>query len=234
MTPHINCQPEDFAPTVIMPGDPQRSKLIAEKYLSGARLVNDVRGVQGYTGFYKDQRISVMASGMGGPSMGIYSHELFAEMQVERIIRVGTMGALVPHLKLGDIALAQAACYNSSFISQFKLNGCYSPIADFKLLRRAAAIAEEKGYNYRVGNILTSDYFYNFSQDTTQWATLGVIGVEMETAILYTNAALHGKQALAVLTVSDSVCGTEILSPEERVSSLDRAIRLALDTGISA
>ena len=188
MTPHINCHPEDFAPTVIMPGDPQRSKLIAENYLTDARLVNDVRGIQGYTGFYQGQRISVMASGMGGPSMGIYSHELFTAMKVERIIRVGTMGALIPNLKLGDIALAQAACYNSSFISQFKLNGCYSPIASFKLLRQAVSKAEELGFSYQVGNILTSDYFYNFSQDTVQWATLGVIGVEMETAILYTNS----------------------------------------------
>lgn len=228
MTPHIACEPQDLASTLIMPGDPKRSQRIAREYLADAKLVNDVRGVQGYTGKFNGHSVSVMASGMGGPSMGIYSHELFAFLGVKTIIRVGTMGALDPNLKLGDVVLAQAASYNSNFMSQFRMNGTFSPIADFELLMQAFKNAESMNIPCIVGNILTSDYFYNFSNDTADWAKVGVLGVEMETAILYANAAIHKRRALSILTVSDSVNCEEMLTPEERENNLDKAIRLAL------
>lgn len=226
-TPHISCQPQDFAPTVIMPGDPKRSEFIAKNYLTNAKLVNDVRGIQGYTGTYKGKPISVMASGMGGPSMGIYSHELFAFMNVQRIIRVGTMSTFDESLRVGDIVLAEGACYNSNFMSQFQLNGCFAPIADFQLLRQAAEFAETKGLNYKVGNVLTSDFFYSCTSVRPAWKRLHVLGAEMETAILYANAALHQRQALSILTISEDNQGGS-LTPEEREAKLNDAIEMAL------
>ncbi len=227
-TPHISSQPGDFAPTVIMPGDPMRSQRIAQSFLSEAKLVNNVRGIQGYTGTYAGRPVSVMASGMGGPSMGIYSHELFAFYGVKTIIRVGTAGGLLPEMKLGDVIIAQAACTNSNFVSQFKLNGTFSPIADFDLLCQAAQLAKERHLNYRVGNVITSDYFYNLLNETADWAKLGVLGCEMETAILYTNAALHKARALSMLTVSDTCDCQEMMTPAEREQKLDDVIELAL------
>ena len=228
-TPHIHSRPEQFAPTVLMPGDPLRSRYIAENYLENAELVNDVRSVQGYTGFYKGKRVSVMASGMGGPSMGIYSHELFAYMGVERIIRIGTCGGMRTDLKLGDVILAQGCCTNSNFISQFQLNGTFAPLADFGLLSKAYQLCQEKKLSAHVGNILTSDYFYDASNGYEKWIKLGILACEMEGAILYTNAALHGKKALTILTVSEVIGQSEILTTEQRQTSLKNMLELALD-----
>lgn len=239
-TPHIGAEKGDFADTVLMPGDPCRSQLIAEKFLDSARLVNDVRGIKGYTGLYKGQKISVMASGMGMPSMGIYSYELFNFFGVENIIRVGSAGSYNADVKLRDIVLAQAACTDSNFVKQFGLPGDFSPIADFGLLTKAVAKAESLGINYHVGNILSSDRFYgdseglpDWKQPAALWAKMGVLAVEMEAAALYMNAARAGKRALCICTVSDSLITGEATTAEERQNSFTDMIRLALETAVS-
>ena len=188
-----------------------------------------MRGVEGYTGLYKGKRVSVMASGMGGPSMGIYSHELLAMMGVERLIRIGTCFGLQPNMRLGSIVLAQGCSTNSNFVSQFRLTGSFAPLANFQLLTKAYQRAQELGIEVQVGNVLTSDYFYNAHPDYQDWASLGVLACEMEAAILYTNAALHGKEALAILTVSDLLGCPEIMSALERQTTLRQMIELALD-----
>lgn len=239
-TPHIAANKGDFADTVLMPGDPLRSRLIAESFLSDARLVNDVRGVQGYTGLYKGKKISVMASGMGMPSMGIYSYELFNFFGVENIIRVGSAGSYNTDVKLRDIVLAQAACTDSNFVKQFGLPGDFSPIADFGLLTKAVAKAESLGLTCHVGNILSSDRFYgdseglpDWKQPVALWAKMGVLAVEMEAAALYMNAARAGKRALCICTVSDSLITGEATTAEERQNSFTDMIRLALETAVS-
>lgn len=239
-TPHISAQKGDFADTVLMPGDPLRSRFIAESFLNNARLVNDVRGVQGYTGAYKGKKISVMASGMGMPSIGIYSYELFKFFGVENIIRVGSAGSYRREVKLRDIVLAQAACTDSNFVKQFGLPGDFSPIADFGLLTKAAAKAQGMGLNYHVGNILSSDRFYgdssglpDWKQPVALWAKMGVLAVEMEAAALYMNAARYGKHALCICTVSDSLITGEATTAEERQNSFTDMIRLALETAVS-
>lgn len=233
-TPHINAVPEDFAKTVLMPGDPKRSRFIAENFLSGAKLVNDVRGIGGYTGFYKQKRVSVMASGMGMPSMGIYSYELFNFFGVENIIRVGTAGAINKDVHVRDIVLAMGACTNSNYCSQFELNGSFAPIADFSLLSRAAGICRDKNLAFHVGNVITSDTFYCAQTDMNKkWADMGVLAVEMETAALYINAARARKRALALFTVSDSLVTGEQTTADERQSSFTDMIELALETAVS-
>ena len=239
-TPHIGAEKGDFADTVLMPGDPYRSQLIAEKFLNSARLVNDVRGVKGYTGLYKGQKISVMASGMGMPSMGIYSYELFNFFGVENIIRVGSAGSYRADVKLRDIVLGQAACTDSNFVKQFGLPGDFSPIADFGLLTKAVSKAESLGFTYHVGNILSSDRFYgdseglpDWKQPVSLWSKMGVLAVEMEAAALYMNAARAGKRALSICTVSDSLITGESTSAEERQNSFTNMIRLALETAVS-
>lgn len=239
-TPHIGAEKGDFADTVLMPGDPYRSQLIAEKFLDSARLVNDVRGVKGYTGLYKGKKISVMASGMGMPSMGIYSYELFNFFGVENIIRVGSAGSYRADVKLRDIVLGQAACTDSNFVKQFGLPGDFSPIADFGLLTKAVSKAESLGFTYHVGNILSSDRFYSDSeglpdwkQPVSLWSKMGVLAVEMEAAALYMNAARAGKRALSICTVSDSLITGESTSAEERQNSFTNMIRLALETAVS-
>ena len=177
LTPHIGCTPEDFAKTVLMPGDPLRAKMIAETYLTDAKLVNNIRGIQGYTGYYKGKRVSVMASGMGMPSIGIYSYELYNVFNVESIIRVGSAGGLNRSLKLFDIVIAQGACTNSNYAHNFALPGTFAPIADFGLLRKAAENCESKGLPYKVGNILSSDTFYNDAVDQGAWTKIGVLAV---------------------------------------------------------
>lgn len=201
LTPHIGCTPEDFAKTVLMPGDPLRAKMIAETYLTDAKLVNNIRGIQGYTGYYKGKRVSVMASGMGMPSIGIYSYELYNVFNVESIIRVGSAGGLNRSLKLFDIVIAQGACTNSNYAHNFALPGIFAPIADFGLLRKAAENCESKGLPYKVGNILSSDTFYNDAVDQGAWTKMGVLAVEMESAALYMNAARAGKKALCICTI---------------------------------
>lgn len=236
-TPHICAEKGDFADTVLMPGDPYRSQLIAENFLSNPRLVNDVRGVKGYTGLYKGKKISVMASGMGMPSIGIYSYELFNFFGVEKIIRVGSAGSYREDVKLRDIVLGQAACTDSSFVKQFGLPGDFAPIADFGLLTKAVSTANKLGLTCHVGNILSSDRFYGDSeglpewkQPAALWAKMGVLAVEMEAAALYMNAARAGKRALCICTVSDSLITGEATTADERQNSFTDMIRLALET----
>ena len=232
-TPHINAKEGDFAKTVLMPGDPLRSKFIAETYLEDRRLVNDVRGVQGYTGTYKGVPVSVMASGMGMPSIGIYSYELFNFYGVENILRVGSAGAISEKLKVRDIVLGQGACTNSSFGDQFGFRGHFAPIADFGLLRCAAQIAEERGLRYAVGNLLSSDTFYDDDPTaSSKWMKLGVMAIEMEAAALYYNAARSGKKALAVCTISDHILTGEETTAEERQVSFTQMMELALEVAV--
>lgn len=239
-TPHIGAEKGDFADTVLMPGDPCRSKLIAESFLSDARLVNDVRGVKGYTGLYKGRKISVMASGMGMPSIGIYSYELFNFFGVENIIRVGSAGSYREEVKLRDIVLAQAACTDSAYAGQFGLPGDFAPIADFGLLTKAAEKARTMGLDCHIGNILSSDRFYGDSKGLPDWhkpvalwSKMGVLAVEMEAAALYMNAARAGRRALCICTVSDSLITGEATTAEERQNSFTDMIRLALETAVS-
>lgn len=229
-TPHISAKYGDFAKTVLMPGDPLRAEFIAKTYLENAVLVNDVRGVHGYTGYYKGKRISVMASGMGQPSIGIYSYELFNFYGVETIIRVGSCGGFSPELHARDIIIAMGACTNGNYASQYNLPGTFAPIADFDMVRRAVDECEKMGVNYRVGNILSSDMFYDDANSGMQWAKMNVLGVEMESAALYCNAARAGKKALCICTVSDSfVYPEENTTAEERQNSFTKMMEIALN-----
>lgn len=233
-TPHIDAAPEDFAKTVLMPGDPLRAQFIAKEYLQNAKMVNNVRGVQGYTGEYRGVRVSVMASGMGMPSIGIYSYELFSFFGVENIIRVGTAGGISPEVKVRDIVLAMGACTNSRYASQYGLPGTFAPTASFPLLRVAVDCADKLGVPYHVGSCLSSDTFYCDDETATEkWAKMGVLCVEMEAAALYMNAARCGKNALALFTVSDHIQTGEATSAEERQTSFTAMMELALDTAIA-
>lgn len=227
-TPHNSAQKGQIAPLVLMPGDPLRSKFIAENFLEEPVLFNDVRLAQGYTGRYHGQKVSVMASGMGMPSIGIHAYELYHFYDVESIIRVGSAGALQKDLKLFDVVLAQGACTDSNFQSQFALPGTFAPIADYSLLERAQKVAEERGLRYRVGNVLSSDFFYRATSSALDFAKMGVLAVEMETAALYLTAAAAGKKALSVLTISDSLVSGEETTSDEREKSFVEMISLAL------
>ena len=231
-TPHNEAARGDFAPTVLMPGDPLRARFIAETFLEDARLVNNVRGVQGWTGTYQGVPVSTMASGMGIPSMGIYSHELFHVYGVENIIRVGTTGALSANLKLRDLVIAQGACTDSNFAHHLGLPGTFAPIADFTLLETAVAAARERGMEPPVGNILSSDVFYFKKGGGLEWADLGVLAIDMETAGLYATAAEAGKRALTICTVTDNLVTGEALPPAERQSSLNEMMEVALETAL--
>lgn len=229
-TPHITAKAGDFAETVLMPGDPLRAKYIAETYLEDAVLVNNVRGVNGYTGYYKGKRVSVMASGMGQPSIGIYSYELFNFYGVKNIIRVGSCGSFHPDLHARDIVIAQGACTNGNYAMQYQLPGTFAPIASFDLLRRAVDVCEAKGLKYMVGNIFSSDTFYDDANSGMDWAKMGVLGVEMESAALYCNAARAGKNALCICTVSDSfLYPEENTTAEERQNSFTQMMEVALE-----
>jgi len=230
-TPHINAQKDAFAKTVLMPGDPLRAKYIAETYLDEPTLVTDVRNMLGFTGTYKGRKISVMGSGMGQPSIGIYSYELFTEYDVDNIIRIGSCGAYREEVKVRDIILVQGASTESNFVHQYNLPGHYAPLADWQLLRQAVKIAEEQGKSYHVGNILSSDVFYNANNPEAMksWAAMGILGVEMEAAALFMNAAKLNKKALAILTVSDSLITGEETTPEERQTSFTDMMEIALE-----
>ena len=229
-TPHIAAKKGDFAQTVLMPGDPLRAKFIAENFLDKTRLVNNLRGIQGYTGYYKNKRVSVMASGMGQPSLGIYSYELFNFYDVENIIRVGSCGCFDKDLHVRDLILAMGACTNGNYAAQYNLPGTFCPIADFGLLKKAASECEKKTLNYKVGNVLSSDMFYDDADSGMLWTKMGVLGVEMDAAALYMNAARAGKKALAVLSVSDSfVHKEENLSGDEREKSFTDMMKVALE-----
>jgi purine-nucleoside phosphorylase len=229
-TPHIHAKVGDFAKTVLMPGDPLRAKFIAETYLKDAQLVNTVRNVFAYTGTYQGKRVSVMASGMGMPSMGIYSWELYKEFGVETIIRVGTTGAYQKEIKLFDILIAQGASTDSNWSSQFPIKGAtFSALGSYELIEKAVRDCQAKKLPYRVGNVLSSDVFYDADPNKWKaWADLGVLGVEMEAYALYSNAARLGKKALAIMTVSDSFHYHEILTPEQREKGLKQMLEVAL------
>jgi len=233
-TPHINAKPGDFGKTVLMPGDPLRAKFIAENFLENPVLVNNVRGVQGYTGTYKGVKVSVMASGMGMPSIGIYSWELYNVFGVENILRVGSTGSLREDVKIRDIVFGMGASTNSNFARQYNLPGTFAPIADYDLLSTAIEAAKKVGVNYHVGNVLSSDTFYDAQSDANaKWQSMGVMAIEMEAAALYMNAAYAGKRALAILTVSDSIVTGEATTAEERQNSFTQMMQVALDTAVA-
>ena len=232
-TPHINAKDGAFAKVVLMPGDPVRAKWIADTFLVDIEQVTDVRGILGFTGYTKSgKRISVMASGMGMPSIGIYSFELFSGYGVETIIRVGTCGSYQPYINLKDVIICTAASTDSNWIGQFKVNGMYSPAADLDLLVTAREEAIKRGLKYHAGNILSADVFYDFDPEMWKtWAKLGVLGVEMESFALYCNAARLGKRALCLLTVTDSfIKHDKKLTSEERATGLKEMIELAIAT----
>ena len=230
-TPHIAATEKDsFAKTVLMPGDPLRAKYIAEKYLENAVLVNNTRGVQGYTGYYNGKRVSVMASGMGMPSIGIYSYELFIFYDVETIIRVGSAGAISPELKIRDVVFGMGACTNSSYAKQYRLPGDFAPIADYKTLQRAVEAAEKLGVTPHIGNLLSSDTFYDDANSLADWQKMGVLAIEMECAALYMNAARAGKKALAICTISDCpITSGEECTAQEREQTFNKMIEIALE-----
>lgn len=237
-TPHINAVPEDFAKTVLMPGDPLRAKFIAETYLENPKLVNSVRGINGYTGKYKGVPVSVMASGMGMPSIGIYSYELFNFFGVENIIRVGSAGGMTEKVNVNDIVIGMGACTDSAYAKSFDIPGTFAPIADYYMLNTCVNIGKEMGVAVKVGNVLSSDVFYKDEAhqegsgltNRERWAKMGVLAEEMEAAALYMNAARAGKRGLCVCTVSDNLVTNEHLTAEERRISFNTMITLALET----
>lgn len=227
-TPHNSANIDDFAKTVLMPGDPLRAKFIAENFLEDPVLVNGVRGINGYTGMYNGKIVSVMASGMGIPSIGIYSYELFNFYNVENIIRIGSAGAISDEVNLRDIVIGQGACTNSNYASQFNLPGTYAPIASYKLLKQAVDFAQDAGVNYKVGNLFSSDTFYDDAASLSDWRKMGVLAVEMESAALYMNAARAGKNALCICTISDCPFTGESCTAEERQNSFTDMMEIAL------
>lgn len=232
-TPHNNALNGQIAETVLMPGDPLRAKFIAENFLTDAECVNTLRNALGFTGTYKGEKITVQASGMGIPSMCIYSYELFTQYGVENIIRIGTAGGLAPQVNLKDVVIAMGACTNSNYASQYGLRGSFAPIASYKLLEKAVAKSKELGLNCHVGNILTSDTFYDDNPEFEKWIKMGVLAVEMETAGLYMNASRLGKNALCITTVSDCPLRNLSTSAEERQTSFTDMMELALETAVS-
>lgn len=227
-TPHNSANIDDFAKTVLMPGDPLRAKFIAENFLEDPVLVNGVRGINGYTGMYNGKIVSVMASGMGIPSIGIYSYELFNFYNVENIIRIGSAGAISDEVNLRDIVIGQGACTNSNYASQFNLPGTYAPIASYKLMKQAVDFAQDAGVNYKVGNLFSSDTFYDDAASLSDWRKMGVLAVEMESAALYMNAARAGKNALCICTISDCPFTGESCTAEERQNTFTDMMEIAL------
>lgn len=231
-TPHIEAKAGDFAPTVLMPGDPLRAKVLADTYLTGVRQVNGVRGMLGFTGLYKGTPLSVMGSGMGMPSMGIYSYELFHFYGVENIIRIGSAGAIAEDVALYDVVIGMGACTNSAYADQYGLPGRFAPIASFSLLERAVEAARSLRIPVKVGNLYSSDTFYDESASLKSWRKMGVLAVEMEAAALYMNAARAGKSALAICTISDCPLTGEATTAEERQNSFNRMMEVALETAL--
>ena len=235
-TPHISALPGDFGKTVLMPGDPLRAKFIAENFLENPVLVNNVRNVQGYTGYYKGVKVSVMASGMGMPAIGIYSHELYNGYGVENIIRVGSAGAIQEHINLYDLVIAQGACTDSNYAHQFHLDGTFAPIASYELLSLAVETAKAQNVPYHVGNVNSSDLFYGDHAMVPEgldslygWKKMGVLALEMEAAALYMNAARYGKRALCLCAISDHVITGALTTSEERRSAFTAMMKVALE-----
>lgn len=231
-TPHIEAQKGEIAKVVLMPGDPNRAKWIADNFLHDVKCVNKVRGNFCFTGLTKNgKRISVMSSGMGHPSIGIYSHELYSEYGVELIIRVGTCGAYQEDINVRDVLLCAGSSTDSNYASQFGLNGIYSAIADIDVMMTARDMLEKHGYPYHMGNIFSADVFYDFDKNVWEkWAKLGVMGVEMESYALYINAAYLRKRALTMLTVTDHFITGHRLTSEERQIGLGNMIETAIET----
>ena len=229
-TPHNGAKQGEIAQTVLMPGDPLRAKFIAETYLENPKCFNTVRNMLGYTGIYRGKPISVMGSGMGMPSIGIYSYELFNFYGVDQIIRIGSAGALQDHIKVMDVVIGMGACTDSNYAYQYGLPGTFAPIADYDLLNRAVETAKRQGTNVVVGNVLSSDVFYNANPNVNDlWRSMGVLAVEMEAAALYMNAAKAGKKALCMLTISDHLYTNEFLSAEDRQLGFGKMMEIALE-----
>ena len=229
-TAHNSAKAGDFAKTVLMPGDPLRAKYIAETYLENPRQVNAVRNMFGYIGTYKGKEISVMGGGMGMPSIGIYSYELFNFYDVDQVIRIGSAGAFQDNIKLMDVVIGMGACTDSNYAYQYGLPGTFAPIADYELLNRAVETAKRQGTNVGVGNVLSSDVFYNAMSNVNDlWRDMGVLAVEMEAAALYMNAAKAGKKALCMLTISDHLYTGESLSAEDRQLGFGKMMEIALE-----
>lgn len=229
-TPHIQPKEHKIAKTVLMPGDPLRAKYIAENFLDNVVQFNEVRNMFGYTGTYKGKEISVMGSGMGIPSIGIYSYELYHFFNVDTIIRIGSCGALQENVNLYDIIIAQAASTNSNYVNQYQIPGHFAPIADFDLITKAKQKADELDAVSHVGNILSSDTFYNANPHfNDQWKRMGILGIEMESAALYLNATYAGKKALGIFTVSDHIIKQEETTAEERQNSFTQMMEVALE-----
>ncbi len=230
-TAHIGAKYGDIAKTVLMPGDPLRAKYIAENFLTDVKQFNEVRNMFGFTGMYKGEKVSVMGSGMGIPSMGIYSYELYSFYGVENIIRVGTAGGMNEKLKIRDVVIASAASTDSNYVNQYKVPGTYAPVADYHILSTAVDKAKEQGVTYHVGNVLSTDIFYNDNPDhAMRFANLGILCVEMESAGLYMNAARLKKSALGLFTVSDCLITGESTTSEERERSFTDMMEIALNT----
>ena len=226
-TPHIGAREGDIAKHVIMAGDPLRAKIMAEKFLDNPVQINNIRSMLGFTGTYKGRPVSVMGHGMGMPSIGIYTYELFNFYDVESIIRVGSAGSLSTDLQLGDLVIAMGACTNSNYASQYELPGTYAPIADFGLLRAAADACEKHGYHYKVGNVVSTDIFYNENPHNDKWMKMGVLAIEMEAAALYLNAARAGRRALTICTISDHIITGEETTAEQRQTSFTHMMDVA-------
>ena len=226
-TPHIGARLGEIADTVIMAGDPLRVKFMAEHYLQDAVLFNEVRGMLGYTGTHNGRRISVMGHGMGGPSIGIYTYELYNFYDVQTIIRVGSAGAIQESLHVGDLVIASGACTNSNYAAQYELPGTFAPVGDFGLARRAVEACERMGYRHQVGNVLSSDTFYTANAHNDRWQRMGVLAVEMEIAQLYMNAAYAGREALGICTVSDHILTGEATTAEERQTTFTKMMDVA-------
>ena len=229
-TPHNEAKKGDIAKTVLMPGDPLRARFLADTYLEDVHQFNSVRNMFGYTGTYKGKRISIMGSGMGMPSIGIYSYELYTQYGVENIIRIGSCGSLQENVHLRDLIIAQGACTDSRFAHQFELPGTYSAISSYELLEKAVQKAKEKNVTYHVGNIISSDLFYHADEGTNEkWASMGCLGVEMEAYALFAISAYLKKKALAILTVSDSLVTNEVTTSEEREKTFTAMMEIAME-----
>ena len=229
-TPHNQAQKVEIAKTVLMPGDPLRAKFLAEHYLEDVHQFNTVRNMFGYTGYYHGKQVSIMGSGMGQPSIGIYSHELYTQYDVEAIIRIGSCGSLQKDVHLRDIIIAQGSCTDSNFAHQFELPGTYSAISSYDLLEKAVEQAKLKNASYHVGNVIASDIFYHADKDAgKKWASMGCLGVEMESYALFATAAYLGKKALTLLTVSDSLVTQEETTAQEREQTFTTMMEIALE-----
>ena len=226
-TPHIGAKLGDIAETAIMAGDPLRVKFMADNFLDNPVQFNNVRGMLGFTGFYKGKRVSVMGHGMGMPSIGIYTYELYNFYGVKTIIRVGSAGSIQHDLHVGDLVIAMGACTNSNYACQYELPGSFAPIADFSLVREAVETCERLGYRYKVGNVFSSDVFYHENAHNDKWINMGVLAVEMEIAGLYMNAARSGNRALGICTISDHILTGEETTAEERQTTFTHMMDVA-------